>query len=157
MVILTWFLILSSIQNGDQDGYHCWWRHRPPLPNGMAGRAGLDRRRSLRAKCKSLSKTTWKHHERRQNNSVENACQRSAVSFVSYEQNMISDEEFLLLWEILFEEPKIWTSGFNPRTRVLKSVAEAQERIDMRSGCHAAKILPVGVLGAKNVRCLSSL
>ena len=33
----------------------------------------------------------------------------------------------------------------------------AQERLDMRSGCHAAKILPVGVRGTKNVWCLSSL
>ena len=48
-------------------------------------------------------------------------------------------------------------SGFNLRTRVLKSVTAAQERLDMRSGCHAAKILPVGVRGTKNVWCLSSL
>ena len=27
----------------------------------------------------------------------------------------------------------------------------------MRSGCHAAKILPVGVRGTKNVCCLTSL
>ena len=33
--------------------------------NGMAGLAELNRRRGLRAKCKSLSKTTWNHHERR--------------------------------------------------------------------------------------------
>ena len=33
----------------------------------------------------------------------------------------------------------------------------AQEGVDMRSGCHAAKILPVGVRGTKNVWCLSSL
>ena len=50
----------------------------------MAGREELDRRRSLHAKCKSLSKTTWNHHERRQNNSVENAFQRFALSFVSF-------------------------------------------------------------------------
>ena len=36
--------------------------------NGMAGRAELDRGRSLRAKCKSLSKPTWNHHEHEQNN-----------------------------------------------------------------------------------------
>ena len=52
--------------------------------NGMAGRAELDRGRGLRAKCKSLSKTTWKHPERRQNNSVENAFQRFELSFVSF-------------------------------------------------------------------------
>ena len=44
--------------------------------NGMAGRAELDRGRGLRAKCKSLSKPTWNHHECRHNNSVENAFQR---------------------------------------------------------------------------------
>ena len=26
IAILTWFLILGKIQDGD----HCWWRHRPP-------------------------------------------------------------------------------------------------------------------------------
>ena len=36
--------------------------------NGMAGRAELDQGRGLRVKCKSLSKTTWNLHERRQNN-----------------------------------------------------------------------------------------
>ena len=46
---------------------------------------------------------------------------------------------------------------FNLRTRVLKSVSAAQERLDVRSGCHAAKILPVSVRGTKNVWCLSSL
>ena len=38
--------------------------------NGMASRAELDRGRGLRAKCKSLSKPTWNHDERGQNNSV---------------------------------------------------------------------------------------
>ena len=33
----------------------------------------------------------------------------------------------------------------------------AQERLDMRSGYQAAKILPVAVRGTKNVWCLSSL
>ena len=28
--VLTWFLILGKIQDGGQDGDHCWWRHRPP-------------------------------------------------------------------------------------------------------------------------------
>ena len=80
------------------------------------------------------------------------------VLFLSYEENMISDEEFLLLYDLYsFEEPRIWTFGFNLRTRVLKSVTANQERFDMRSGCHAAKILAVGVRGTKNVRCLSSL
>ena len=43
------------------------------------------------------------------------------------------------------------------RTRVLKFVTAAQECLDMRSGCHAAKILPVGFRGTKNVWCLSFL
>ena len=127
--------------------------------NGMAGRAKLDRGRGLRAKCKSLCKTTWNHHERRQNNSVENAFQRFALSFVSF---LRTKQDFkrrisAFVCQILFEEPRIWTSGFNLRTRVLKSVTAAQGRLDMRSACHAAKILPVGVCGAKNVWCLSSL
>ena len=42
----------------------------------MAGRAELDRGRRLRAKCKSLSKTTGNYQERQQNNSVENVFQR---------------------------------------------------------------------------------
>ena len=39
----------------------------------------------------------------------------------------------------------------------MKSVTAAQERLDMRSGYHAAKILPVGVRDTKNVWCLSFL
>ena len=30
LAVLTWFLILGKIQDGGQDGDHCWWRHRPP-------------------------------------------------------------------------------------------------------------------------------
>ena len=26
----TWFLLLGKIQDGSQDGNHCWWHHRPP-------------------------------------------------------------------------------------------------------------------------------
>ena len=55
----------------------------------------------------------------------------------------------------LFEEPRIWTSGFNLRTCVLKSVTATQEHRDMRSGCHAPKIFPIGV--RSTVWCLSSL
>ena len=125
----------------------------------MAGRAELDPGRGLRAKCKSLSKTTWNHHKRQQNNSVENAFQRFALSFVSFlrRKHDFRRRVSTFVWRILFEEPRIWTSGFNLRTRVLKSVTAAQERLDMRSGCHAAKILPVDVRGAKNVWCLSFL
>ena len=127
--------------------------------NDMAGGAELDRARCLRAKCKSLSKPTWNHHERWQNNSFENVFQIFARSFVSFLRRKhdfgrrISSFE----WRILFEEPRIWTSGFNLRTRVLKSVATTQERLDRRGVCHAAKILPVGVRGTKNICCLSSL
>ena len=127
--------------------------------NGMTGRAELDRGRGLRDKCKSLSKTTWNHHERRQNNSVENVFQRFASSFVSFlrRKHDFRRRSPTFVWRMLFEEPRIWTSGFNRRTRVLKSVTAAQERLDMRSGCHAVKILAVGVRGTKNVWCLSSL
>ena len=38
---------------------------------------------------------------------------------------------------------------------MLKSMTAAQEHCDMRSGCHAAKIFPIGVRGT--VWCLSSL
>ena len=65
---------------------------------------------------------------------------------------MISDEEFLLLYDAYSSK----NPEFEPQ-RVLKSVTAAQECLDTRSGCHAAKILPVGVRGTKNVWCLSSL
>ena len=96
----------------------------------MAGRAELDRGRGLRAKCKSLSKTTWKHHERRQNNSVENAFQRFALSFVSFLRRKHDFRRRIstFVWRILFEEPRIWISGFNLRTRVLKPVRDHSSR-----------------------------
>ena len=59
---------------------------------------------------------------------------------------MVLNEEFPLL----FDEWSSKNPEFEP-TRVLKSVTAAQERLDMRSGCHAAKILLVGVSGTKNV------
>ena len=52
--------------------------------NDMAGGAEMDRAHCLRAKCKSLSKPTWNHHERWQNNSFENVFQIFAWSFVSF-------------------------------------------------------------------------
>ena len=118
--------------------------------NGMAGRLELDRGRSFRAKCKSLSKTTSRTPT---DNSVENRFQRFGLSFVSFlrRKHDLRRGISTFVWRILFEEPKIWTSGFNLRTRVLKSVTAAQECLDMRRGCHAAKILPVGVCGTKNV------
>ena len=30
LAVSTWFLILGKIQDGSQDGDHCWWRHRSP-------------------------------------------------------------------------------------------------------------------------------
>ena len=30
IAVLTWFPILGKIQDGGQNGDHCWWRHRPP-------------------------------------------------------------------------------------------------------------------------------
>ena len=30
LAVLTSFLILGKIQDGGQDGDHCWWCHRPP-------------------------------------------------------------------------------------------------------------------------------
>ena len=50
-----------------------------------------------------------------------------------------------------------WRSVFNLRTRVLKSVIAAQERLDMRNDCNSARIHPVSVRGTKNVWCLSTL
>ena len=117
----------------------------------MAGRAELDPGRSLCAKCKSVSKTTWNHYKRRQNYSIENVFQ-SFVSFLPRKHGF-RRRISTFAWRILFEEPRIWASGFNLGTCVLKSVTAAQERLDMRSGCHAPKILPIGVRGTKNV-CL---
>ena len=81
---------------------------------------------------------------------------REALFFLRRKQVFRRRISFFV-WRILFEEPRIWTFGFNLRTRVLKSVTATQERLDMRSGCHAAKILPVGVRGTGNVWRLSSL
>ena len=124
--------------------------------DGMAGGAELDRARCLRAKCKSLSKPTWNHHERWQNNSfLSNICVKFCFFLTKKTWFRTKDSSFE--WWILFEEPRIWTSAFNLRTPVLKSVATTQERLDKRGVCHAAKILPVGVRGTKNIWCLSSL
>ena len=131
------------------------WRLEIGFTNGMAGLAELNRRRGLRAKCKSLSKIAWNDHERRQSNSVENVLQRFALSSVSFFWREHDFKRIIsnFVWRILFEKPRIWNSGFNLRTRVLKSVTAAQERLDMRRGCHTVKIVPVGVRGTKNVWC----
>ena len=59
---------------------------------------------------------------------------------------MVLNEEFPLLFDECSSKKNL-----NLKTRVLKSVTAAQECLDMRSGCHAAKILLVGVRGTKNV------
>ena len=59
---------------------------------------------------------------------------------------MISDEEFLLLYDENSSKNTELEPSFNVRTRVLKSVTATQEHLDMRSGCHGAKLLPVGVV-----------
>ena len=88
----------------------------------------------------------------------------SEVLFLSYEENTISDEELLLLYdEYSSKNPEfeplvsIWELAEFSDWNVLKSLTTTQERLEMRSGCHAAKIFPVGVRGTKNVWCLSSL
>ena len=35
LAALTWFLILGKIQDGGQDGSHCWWRQRPPVASPL--------------------------------------------------------------------------------------------------------------------------
>ena len=49
----------------------------------------------------------------------------------------------------------LWFQPENSRFEALMTAP--QERLDIGSGCHAAKILPVGVRGTKNIWCLSSL
>ena len=73
---------------------------------------------------------------------------RDFVSFLR-RKHEFTGKIFTFVWRILFEEARIWTSGFNLRSRVLKSLTAAQERemLDMHSGCHPAKILPAGVGG----------
>ena len=98
--------------------------------NGMAGRVELDRGRRLRGKCKSLSKTTWNYHERRQNNSVENPYQRFALSFVSFLRRKHDfSEEFLLLYDEYSSknsefEPLVltWELAFWSSSPLLKNV-----------------------------------
>ena len=63
-VLITWFLILGKIQDGGQDGDHCWWRHRPPaapLPIKYTSSCWEDQRLSTKGKivsnCCNISKT----------------------------------------------------------------------------------------------------
>ena len=127
--------------------------------NGMAGSAGLDGGRGLCVKCKSLSKTTWNHHERRQNNSVENAFQRFALSFfLSYEENMISDEEFLLLYDKntlrITQNLNLWFQPENSRFEVRDRSSRTSWHAQWLSCC---KNTSGWRRGSKNVWCLSSL
>ena len=117
--------------------------------HGSPRRTGSGTRFTRQMQIIKENNLTWNNHERQQNNSFENVYQRFAWSFVSFLRRKHDFRRRIstFVWRILFEEPRIWTSGFNLRTRVLKSVTAAQERLDMRSGCHAAKILPVGVRG----------
>ena len=118
--------------------------------NGMAGGAELDRARGLRAKCKSLSKPTWNHHERWQNNSFENVLQRFAWSFVSFLRRIhdFGRRISTFVWRILFEEPRIWTSGFNLRTRVwslwpqLKNVLTSAVAVMLQKYFRLASVVP---------------
>ena len=118
-----------------QDSRELISTRRSWFTNGMAGRAELDRGRGLRDKCKSLSKTTWSHHERRQNNSVEMSFKDlRQVLFLSYEENMISDEEVLLLCDeysrrtqnlnLWFQPPE--NSRFEVRDRSSRTSWQAQ-------------------------------
>ena len=79
------------------------------------------------------------------------------VLFLSYEENMISDKEVLLLCDEYSRRTQNLNLWFQPENSRFEVRSAAQECLDMRSGCHAAKILPVGVRGTKNDWCLSSL
>ena len=64
IAILTWFLILGKIQNGGQDGDHCWWSHRSPAaspPIKYTSSCWVDQRLSTEGKIVSkycnISKT----------------------------------------------------------------------------------------------------
>ena len=68
----------------------------------MARRAELDRGRGLRAKCKSSRKTTWRETITNANRIIHlkmSIKDLREVLFLSYEENMISVEEFLLLFD----------------------------------------------------------
>ena len=101
--------------------------------SGMAGRE-LDRGRGLRAKCKSLSKTTWNHPERRQNNSVENVFHRFTLSFISFlrRKHDLRERISTFVWRILFENPEFeplrstWELAFEIRDRSSRTTWHAQ-------------------------------
>ena len=127
--------------------------------NDMAGREELDWGRDLCAKCKSLSKTTWNHHERRQNDSFEMPFKDlHYVLFLSYEENMISDEEFLLLYDKntlrITQNLNLWFQPENSRFEVRDHSSRTSWHAQWLSCC---KNTSGWGRGSKNVWCLSSL
>ena len=57
IAILTLFLILGKIQDGSQDGQHCWWRHRPQAaPPPMKYTSSWWEEQRLSSKSKIVSK-----------------------------------------------------------------------------------------------------
>ena len=102
-------------------------------------RMELDQGRGLRAmaKCKSLCKPTWNHYER---HNVERIIHfkmsfkdLGEVLFFSYQENMISDEEFLLLYdEYSSKNPEFEPLWFQPEN----SRFEVRDR-NSRTSWHA--------------------
>ena len=116
----------------------------------MAGRAELDRGRGLRAKCKLLSKTTW---------NITNADKiiqlkmpfkdLREVLFLSYEENMISDEELLLLYdEYSSKNPEfeplvsIWELAFWSPWPQLKNVLTCAVAVMLQKYFRLASVVP---------------
>ena len=63
-IFLTWFLTLGKIQDGGQNGDHCWWRDRPPaapLPIKYTSSCWEDQRLSTKAKSFRNTATYQKH------------------------------------------------------------------------------------------------
>ena len=62
LTILTWFLILGKIQDCNQDGNHCWWRHRPPAappPIKYTSSCREDERLSTKGKISLQNTATY--------------------------------------------------------------------------------------------------
>ena len=58
LAVLTWFLILGKIQDGGQDGDHCWWRHRrPAVPQPMKYTSSCQEDQRLSTKVKLFQNT----------------------------------------------------------------------------------------------------
>ena len=133
---------------------------RSCFTNSMAGRAEMDRGRGLRAKMQIIEQTNVKPSRKLTEQFIWNYLSKVCVKFCFFLAKKTwfqTKNLYLCMTNIIFEEPRIWTSGFNLRIRVLKFMTATQERLDMSSGFHAAKILPVGVRSTKNVWFLSCL